>query len=161
MDSAYGEYVPHSVSMALPSKRNKERLILVRGMPGSGKSTFAKEYADRLGIMYVESDMYFYRNGGGYQFDINQLRYSHGWCLDTVKVMLMTKGIAIVSNTFTQFREMKEYVDFCKEHDFGLDVFTMNSRFQNIHNVPEDVLKRMSDRFHSHESIIRKIGEYQ
>ena len=35
------------------------RLYLVRGLPGSGKSTFAKS----LGIFHIENDMYLMHNG--------------------------------------------------------------------------------------------------
>jgi len=40
------------------------KLILVRGLPGSGKSTFAKTF----GCLHVEADM-FYIVGGKYRFD--------------------------------------------------------------------------------------------
>jgi len=39
-------------------------LILVRGLPGSGKSTFAKS----LGGVHIETDMFFIQDGE-YKFD--------------------------------------------------------------------------------------------
>lgn len=40
------------------------KLTLIRGLPGSGKTTLAKQ----LGVLHVEADMYFMRDGR-YQFE--------------------------------------------------------------------------------------------
>mgnify|MGYP003397063022 FL=1 len=46
----------------------KPQLVIVRGIPGSGKSTFAAEISRETGLFVFESDEYFIRNGV-YQFD--------------------------------------------------------------------------------------------
>lgn len=45
---------------------NRE-LLLIRGLPGSGKTTMAKQYA-QIGYVHCEADQYFERDGE-YRFD--------------------------------------------------------------------------------------------
>ena len=48
-------------------------LILVRGLPGSGKSTEAKKIA-KTGYYHFEADQYFITPSGEYKFDKNLLK---------------------------------------------------------------------------------------
>ena len=79
-------------------------LIILRGCPGSGKSTFAKT----LGGAHFETDMYFVSDDGTYNFDPSKLRDAHNWCQNNVHTAMIennTSGInktIVVSNTFTQ-----------------------------------------------------------
>jgi len=52
-----------------------KQLILLRGLPGSGKSTFA----NLLGGIHVEADQYFIQDGE-YKFDASKLKQAHNWC---------------------------------------------------------------------------------
>jgi hypothetical protein len=51
------------------------------------------------------------------------------------------------SNTFTTISELRPYFQIAKECGAELVVLTMNGSFESIHNVPEETLKRMRDRF--------------
>lgn len=55
----------------------------------------------------------------------------------------------VVSNTFTQEWEMKPYLEWAE--DFGYKVFSLIVENRhggvNCHNVPEENLKKMKDRF--------------
>ncbi len=42
---------------------DKTNLILIRGLPGSGKTTFAKELASTFGVKHYEADMFFEVDG--------------------------------------------------------------------------------------------------
>lgn len=74
-------------------------LYIVRGLPGSGKSTFAKS----LGGVNYEADMFFINENGEYNFDPSKLKDAHNWCrhkaMDSMK---SGEPIVVVSNTFTQ-----------------------------------------------------------
>ena len=122
-------------------------LYIVRGIPGSGKSTFAKT----LGGQHYEADMYFIDpTTGEYKFDGTKIKNAHAWCLDRVKTdMTVAREKIVVSNTFTQEWEIEPYFELAKE--FGYKVFSIvvENRHDgiNVHNVPEDKIEQMKNRF--------------
>jgi predicted kinase len=121
-------------------------LYIVRGIPGSGKSTFAKT----LGGQHYEADMFFIDEEGNYNFDFTKIKDAHQWCQGMVKSdMILEYPKIVVSNTFTQEWEMKPYIDMAKE--FGYVVFTIVVENRhggvNEHNVPEDKIEQMKNRF--------------
>jgi predicted kinase len=121
-------------------------LYIVRGIPGSGKSTFAKT----LGGQHYEADMYFINEDGDYNFDVTKIKDAHQWCQSFVKTdMTLEYPKIVVSNTSTQEWEMKPYFDLANE--FGYTVFTIivENRHggKNQHDVPEDKIEQMINRF--------------
>ena len=120
------------------------KLVLVRGLPGSGKSTLAKNLIGWY--HHLETDM-FWMQGDEYVFDASKLGEAHAWCQNQTRD-LMTKGFSpVVSNTFTTKKELKPYFDIAKEFDVVPTVILCQSQWGNIHNVPEETLKRMETRF--------------
>lgn len=120
------------------------KLVLVRGLPGSGKSTIAKNLIGWY--HHLETDMFWMLNGE-YVFDASRLGEAHTWCQNQTRE-LMTKGFSpVVSNTFTTKKELKPYFDIAKEFDIVPTIILCQSQWGNIHNVPEETLKRMEARF--------------
>jgi len=121
-------------------------LFLVRGLPGSGKSTFAKS----IGGSHIEADMYFLDENGNYNFDVTKLRNAHEWCREKTEIA-MKRGAdkVIVSNTFTQEWEMDEYYKLAEKYGFKVMSIIVENRHdgKNIHNVPEETLEKMRNRF--------------
>lgn len=118
-------------------------LIIIRGLPGSGKSTIAKELQS---YVHVEADMFFVQNGH-YNFDPSKLGQAHEWCYSKVMRLLLEGFNVVVSNTFTQKWEMQPYLDLCQELGITPNVIVATGKFQNVHNVSEAVLQRMRDRW--------------
>lgn len=120
------------------------KLILVRGLPGSGKSTFAA----KMGIPHFEADMYFYKIGNGnYRFDPKHLADAHDWCYDLTQHHLKTSDV-VVSNTFTRQRELNHYLELkaygeCSE----VIVYRCTGNYGSVHGVPEETLQKMKARF--------------
>jgi len=88
-----------------------QNLTLIRGLPGSGKSTVAAGMSESSGAIHLESDMYFINDEGEYIFDPEKLEDAHHWCLEQTRKYLRMGIPVIVSNTFTRCWEMQKYVD--------------------------------------------------
>lgn len=123
-----------------------KELMLLRGIPGCGKSTLAKS----LGGKHVEADMYHLDKDGNYNWKPEKVRDAHSWCQTIVGGwMADDEERIVVSNTFTQEWEMKPYLEWAE--DFGYKVFSLivENRHggKNVHNVPEETLEKMRNRF--------------
>lgn len=126
------------------------KLILIRGIPGSGKSTYAKTLSGFIASSeHFEADMFWMLKDGSYAFDMKKIAYAHKWCLAKVIEALQREWIScvIVSNTFTTTKEMQPYIDLAKDYNVPVSIVEMKTQYQNIHNVPEDVLIKMKNRW--------------
>jgi predicted ABC-type ATPase len=124
----------------------KKTLMIIRGIPGSGKSTFAKT----LGGVHFEADMYFIDSEGNYKFDPTKLNLAHNWCLiQTQKAMVDDEPKIVVSNTFTQEWEMENYFKLAKENGYKVFSLIVENRHngENEHNVPDSTITSMKKRF--------------
>ena len=123
-------------------------LILLRGLPGSGKSTVAKLFGDDA--CHYEADMFFIRPDGEYRFDPIRIKDAHNWCRHkTMEAMKAGHPTVIVSNTFTQEWEMETYYELAKELDYQVVSLIVENRHggKNIHDCPEDKVEIMKNRF--------------
>ncbi len=122
-------------------------LVLLRGLPGSGKSTAAKLFNK---APHFEADMYFMDADGNYQFDVAKIKDAHNWCRHSVMdAMKADYPIVVVSNTFTQEWEMEVYYLLAEELGYMVVSMIVENRHggKNIHGVPEDKLEIMKNRF--------------
>ncbi len=127
-----------------------KNLILVRGIPGSGKTTLARNLCnllDNVMARHYEADMYFEDEQGNYNFDAERLVLAHGWCLRKTREALEQNRTVVVSNTFTTKRELKPYFALAKEFFIVPVVYLAQNQFPNVHNVPAEKLQKMRDRF--------------
>lgn len=120
------------------------RLILVRGVPGSGKSTFAAKVFP--GAFHVENDM-FHVKDGEYRFDFNKQKDAVSWCMDMCDTALRNGMDVVVSNTFTKRKYITAYAKLASEHGADVSVYRMTGSFKNSHSVPVAVFENMKKNF--------------
>lgn len=131
-----------------------KKLYIVRGLPGSGKSTFAEALVGS-DFLVCEADKYFMVDGE-YKFDGSKLKDAHEWCRNRVEIMMKDSLIndqfyreIAVSNTFTQEWEMQAYLDLAKKYGYMVFTVIVENRHGGVnqHGVPNEVLTKMRDRF--------------
>lgn len=122
-----------------------KELILLRGLPGSGKTTLAKSLTE----LYIEADLFFMKDGE-YVFDSTKLKDAHNWCQDVVEHWMNTEADRIVvSNTFTQEWEMGPYFKMADDYGYRVYSLIVENRHGNksVHDVPDATINNMLNRF--------------
>lgn len=132
---------------------NQGDLILLRGLPGSGKTTLAKvilQLPSNTEPEVLSADDFFENKDGEYIFDASKLKEAHNYCqFRCSERMRQQKAKIVVANTFTQEWEMDEYFKMAERYNYRVHTVIVENRHgnQNIHGVPEDKLQQMKDRF--------------
>ncbi len=133
-------------------------LILIRGIPGSGKSTFADTFHTHT---HLETDMFFIQKDGEYLFNPHQLEKAHQWCkAETINAIKRKENI-VISNTFIQFWEMEEYLLLGKSAGYALRIIEMTTRYDSIHDIPYDTLNKMKNKFEEYSSITANLAPFE
>ena len=132
-----------------------KNLYLIRGIPGSGNSTFARKIWNEYAI--CEADKYFInKETGEYNFDISKIKEAHQWCRDEVETRMKDNQInfqyyleIVVSNTFTQEWEMEPYFKLAEKYGYKVFTLIVENRHGGVnqHGVPDDKIQIMKNRF--------------
>lgn len=119
-------------------------LILIRGIPGSGKSTIANLMSVDV---VLEADLYFEKHA--IQFDKSKVKDAHKWCAEQTETAMKNKLSIAVANTFVEQWEMQPYFDLAAMHDYQVHSIIVENRHGNssVHGVPIEKITNMVNRF--------------
>ena len=127
--------------------------IFIRGLPGSGKSTLAKKLCDSSPTYkHFETDNYWIRPDGLYDFNYRHLSQAHAWNLEQFGA---SNGYTnIVSNTFVKLRTMKPYIESLIDSFEIADclVIECTGEYGSVHGVPEEVMTNMRAAYETGDS---------
>lgn len=140
---ARNQLVVDSIATRIASD-SQPTLLLVIGLPGAGKSTFARTVPNASNY---EADMFFVDKDGNYNFDRNRIKEAHEWCQRMTERDLSAGKNVVVSNTGLQRWEREKYYEIARRCGARVQVKTMTGNYGNIHDVPEEVLDAMRKRF--------------
>ena|SRR3972149_2652498 len=144
---------------------NKKQLIIIRGLPGSGKSKLAKSLVEN-GIIH-STDNYFVKDNI-YKFDISKLSEYHEENLyDAIESMIKRISPIIIDNTNIISEHALPYVEAAEE--FGYEVIVTETqtswRFdieelskRNVHNCPKESIEMMIKMYEPIEKFKKKLG---
>jgi predicted kinase len=140
-----------------------KKLIVMRGVSGSGKSTVAADIARQKGGVVLSTDDFFEKDGR-YEFDPRKLPQNHAKNQSRAEES-MKNGVSpiIIDNTNTQAWEMKPYVAAALENGYEVEIVEPGSEgfpevdFEEImrrqknrqsgKSMPEEVVRRMMRKF--------------
>lgn len=130
--------------------KNSVTLYLIRGIPGSGKTTFAESlfYASLVDRVF-EADQFFIDNEGEYKFNASKLGEAHTYCQNNTRYALKAGWNVAVSNTSTTEKEVETYRKIAEECDADFVSIVVENRHGGVnqHNVPENKIQQMKQRF--------------
>ncbi len=116
--------------------QTNNEIVLIRGLPGSGKSTAAQ---NMRGYKHIEADMFLLVDGE-YVYDAAKVKAAHDWCVAQAKENL-DKGLnVVISNTFVKLWELDRYIKL----GYRYRIIEMRGNFKNIHGVPQDRIQSMA-----------------
>lgn len=136
------------ISPAVPASNGD--LVLIRGLPGSGKSNMASILA-MIGYKHFEAGMFF-EIGGTYRFDRTRIGDAHDWCQHMTRQALARGDNVVVSNTFTTRWEMEPYFSMTTR---TVRVIEAKGNLANVHGAPPEAVKRMALRWESMPKCMR------
>ena len=125
-------------------------LILLRGLPGSGKSALATLLSE-AGCYPVHCiDNYFTDKDGNYHFRFDENHLAYKQCELETQISLK-KGISkvFIDNTFTMDWEIEPYFKLAAEFGYYVFVVTVENRHgnKNIHQVSDEQLQKMAEKY--------------
>lgn len=136
-----------------------KKCIVLRGCPGSGKSTYANRIKSKFKNIYgvsvaiCSADNYFIKNGT-YFYDRTKLSRAHENCQNQArKAALHDMPYILIDNTSIMRSDFAYYIRLAKEFDyqiiekvFGLDLSPSELFARNCHGVPIEKIKLMSQK---------------
>jgi len=127
----------------------KSQVLFVRGLPGSGKSTFARHLVEHHGYVHIESDEFFTFNSS-YKFRPEFLEEAHNTCRARLRLLLLVEEPRIcVANTFVKSWHLRSYRKICEAFEASEALVELHHNYGSIHEVPEGTFKRMSSEWES------------
>jgi predicted kinase len=135
-------------------------LYLIRGLPGSGKTTLARMIQTYMEDHYYDSshyeaDMYHINKDGKYEWRPENVPHAHSWCkVQTEEAMIKGDDCIIISNTFTQMWEIAPYIELANRYGYQVqgiivatDLTDEQLAVRNHHSVPVESIRKMRERW--------------
>jgi len=133
-------------------------IYLFRGLPGSGKTTLARDFSHHCSSrVFVAADDFRVDEEGKYLWLPGRKanEHAHGQCIARVRELVRENFEVVVHNTFVRLREMEPYRKIARELDCALQVITVHDPlvtdeelFERCkHGVPLEQISDMRRRF--------------
>lgn len=149
-----------------------KKLIIIRGLPSSGKTTLAikkRNHLMNIGSVVMIATDDFFTIDNVYHWDSNFLSEAHSWnYFRFVKHVFNKVEYIILHNTATTFWEIEKYVKFAIKHGYEIEVCEPDTPWKydvdeltkrNTHGVPKETIQKMLDRMESTDMIRSAILE--
>lgn len=125
-------------------------LTLLRGLPGSGKTTLAKVLSDGTWPVFSVDDYFTDTLTGVYTFEFDKNHLAYKACEENCR-KAMQKGIKkiFIDNTFTLDWELQVYFKLALEYNYSLFVCTVENYHsqKNAHGISDEQIEKMATKY--------------
>ena len=130
-------------------------ITVVRGLPGSGKSTYARRLAEKTGAIIIEPDA-FVTVDGEYRYDATRWGKARYLARQIMRFITMTQESDIIfadvcptrREVADMLRDVGQYVDGLRFRVVDMPMISLEeSRKRNRHDVRSEDIKRMVARW--------------
>lgn len=142
-----------------------KKLIILRGLPGSGKSQMARRLV-RDGIIHSTDD--YHIKNGEYEFDVENIeKFHHFNLIASIRSMKMCISPIIIDNTNIVASHCIGYVEQGKIYGYEIIIMEPNTSWafdveelmkRNVHDVPRETITEMLEQYEDHEVFKKKLG---
>lgn len=125
-------------------------LILLRGLPGSGKTTLANILSEEKKYPCFSVDDYFKDDNGNYHFKFDENHLAYKDCeRRTEQAMQAAHEKIFIHNTFTLAWETEPYFKLASRYNYQLFIVTVENYHngKNTHAVSEEQLLKMAEKY--------------
>jgi len=129
---------------------SQKSLILLRGLPGSGKTTLANLLSENKKYPAFSVDDYFTDANENYLFKFQENHLAYKLCEEnTRKAMMENVEKIFLHNTFTIDWELETYFKLAEEFDYQIHVLTVENYHatKNVHDISDEQMKKMAEKF--------------
>jgi len=125
-------------------------LIILRGLPGSGKTTLANLLSENGKHPAFSIDSYFENEKGEYHFKFEENHKAYRACEEKTETALQLNTPKVfIDNAFTLDWEIEPYFKLAKKYNYQVHVVTVENYHgsQNIHAISNDQLQKMAEKY--------------
>ncbi len=127
---------------------NKKQLLVMRGVPGAGKSTLVASRAPSAVV--CSADHFFTRADGQYVFEGSKLGAAHGQCYAKFEKAIMDGEPSVaVDNTNLDWRSVGNYIEGGLARGYEVELLDVHTKAdvaaaRCVHGVPAAAIQKLS-----------------
>lgn len=117
-------------------------ITIIRGLPGSGKSTLGRRISAESGAVLLEQDMFRIRNGEYVFKSEDKVKEAF---LGTIRQFAQFDADIVITGVFATSKSIDEVLKSCRRPNKVVRVIHCANDFGTTHEVPEEVIRSMRD----------------
>lgn len=129
----------------------EKHLIILRGLPGAGKTTLANILSEKGKYPIFSIDDYFTdKQTEEYHFEFSENHIAYKDCLENCEnAMKKNETKIILHNVFSMEWEIKPYFELAKKYDYILHIASVENyhNSNNTHAITKEQIKKMASKY--------------